>query len=76
MSSNGAHIPSAEAQIKLDLVSLFLVRFTLSEEEKQALTSWDVGLSQTVFDALDHVIAIRHDCRTLLSGEEGKMQAG
>ncbi|ORX35318.1 putative intra-golgi transport-related protein [Kockovaella imperatae] len=66
----------AEAQLKLDLVNLFLARFTLTEDEQKALTSWDVGLSQAVFDALDHVIAIRRDCQALLSGEEGKMQAG
>lgn len=66
----------ASAQLRATLVALFLSRFTLSQAEHEALTSRDVPVGRCVFDALDRVEAIRRDCRTLLAGEEGKMQAG
>jgi hypothetical protein len=67
---------SASAQMRANLIDLFLARFTLSERELAALTSRDVPLGREVFDALDRVEAIRRDCQSLLGGEEGNMQAG
>jgi len=62
--------------MRATLIELFLARFTLSEAELAALTSRDIAVGQPVFDALDRVERIRHDCQALLGGEEGKMQAG
>ena len=67
---------SASAQLRATLITLFLSRFTLSEEEKTALTSRDVTVGPAVFAALDRVEAIRQDSQALLSGDEERMQAG
>ncbi|OXG10479.1 hypothetical protein C366_06721 [Cryptococcus neoformans Tu401-1] len=66
----------ASAQLRAHLITLFLSRFTLSNSELTALTSREVTIGQPLFDALDHVEKIRTDCELLLSGEEGKAQAG
>lgn len=73
---NGTNRGRASAQLRATLITLFLTRFTLSEPEKAALTSREVAVGQSVFDALDRVEQIRSDCRALLAGEEEKMQAG
>lgn len=67
---------SASAQLRSQIINLFLTRFTLSEVELSALTSRDIAVGQPVFDALDKVERIRKDCYTLLGGEEGTQQAG
>lgn len=68
--------PSSSAQLRTSLVQLFLARFTLSPAEEAALSSREVEVGPEVFAALDHVEKIRNDCRALLGGDEGKMQAG
>lgn len=66
----------SSAQLRTSLVTLFLARFTLTEDEERALSSREFDLGPETFKALDHVEAIRSDCRALLGGDEAKMQAG
>lgn len=58
------------------IISLFLSRFTLTEEETQAVASRDVPVGPQVFAAMDRIEKIRIDCRVLMSGEEGETKAG
>jgi hypothetical protein len=66
----------ASAQLRATLITLFLSRFTLSDEERNALTSREVIVGPAVFSALDRVEAIRQDSQALLSGDEERTQAG
>lgn len=58
------------------IVSLFLGRFTLDKEEKEALTSRDVPVDKRFFRAMDKAEKIRDDCRVLMTGEDGPTPAG
>ncbi|GBE81891.1 Conserved oligomeric Golgi complex subunit 6 [Sparassis crispa] len=58
------------------IVSLFLSRFTLNDEEKEAISSRDVPVGMRFFDAMDKADRIRDDCRVLMAGEEGPTKAG
>ena len=58
------------------IVTLFLARFTLSEDEIESLVSGDVPIGRRFFDAMDKAHAIRADCRVLMSGEDRPTQAG
>ena len=58
------------------IVSLFLKRFTLNEEDKEAITSREVPVDKRFFDAMDKAERIRGDCRVLMVGEEGSTKAG
>lgn len=66
----------ASAQLRSEIVDLFLKRFTLSDTEHRALTSREVPVEPGLFEALDRVERIRFDCQALLAGEEGTVQAG
>jgi hypothetical protein len=57
-------------------VTLFLGRFTLSDEELEALTSRDVPVGPRFFEAMDKTERIRDDCRVLMAGEDGPTKAG
>ncbi|EIW66514.1 hypothetical protein TREMEDRAFT_34802 [Tremella mesenterica DSM 1558] len=74
--ADGLRAQREHAQMRSTIISVFLSRFTLSEQELAALTSRDVPVGQSLFDALDRVERIRSDCQALLAGEEGKTQAG
>ncbi|KAK8861721.1 hypothetical protein IAR55_002544 [Kwoniella newhampshirensis] len=74
--ADGLRSQRASAQLRATLIHLFLSRFTLSESELAALISREVAVGTALFQALDHVEAIRVDCQVLLGGEERKMQAG
>lgn len=63
-------------QVQKSIVSLFLARFTLSEEETEALTSRDVPVGKRFFQAMDKTEQIREDCRVLMAGEDGPTKAG
>ncbi|KAF9819733.1 hypothetical protein IEO21_01824 [Rhodonia placenta] len=58
------------------IVSLFLGRFTLTDDEKDAITSRDVPVGKHFFAAMDKAENIRDDCRVLMSGEDGPTKAG
>lgn len=58
------------------IVSLFLGRFTLSEDEKEAITSRDIPVGERFFQAMDKTEKIRDDCRVLMTGEDGPTKAG
>ena len=58
------------------IVSLFLARFTLSEEDRDAITSREVPVGKKFFEAMDKAERIREDCRVLMIGEEGSTKAG
>jgi conserved oligomeric Golgi complex subunit 6 len=57
-------------------VSLFLARFTLTDDQVEALTSRDVPVGQSMFDTMDKTDQIRKDCRVLMTGEDGPAKAG
>ncbi|KAF9042684.1 oligomeric complex COG6 [Rhodocollybia butyracea] len=65
-----------EVESQKSIVSLFLKRFTLSEEETEALTSRDVPVGKRFFQAMDKTEQIREDCQVLMAGEDGPTQAG
>ncbi|KAI6030195.1 oligomeric complex COG6 [Pisolithus marmoratus] len=58
------------------IVTLFLDRFTLTDDEIEALTSRDVPVGARFFLAMDKTARIRVDCRVLMSGEDGPTKAG
>lgn len=55
---------------------LFLNRFTLNDEEAEAITSRDVPIGPRFFEAMNKTERIRNDCRVLMSGEDGPTKAG
>ncbi|KAF7367249.1 Conserved oligomeric Golgi complex subunit 6 [Mycena sanguinolenta] len=57
-----------EVENKKSIVTLFLNRFTLNEEEVEAMTSRDVPIGQRFFQAMDKTERIRTDCRVLMAG--------
>ncbi|KIK63403.1 hypothetical protein GYMLUDRAFT_197030 [Collybiopsis luxurians FD-317 M1] len=65
-----------EVEVQKSIVSLFLERFTLNEEEIEALTSRDVPVGKRFFQAMDKTEKIREDCRVLMAGEDGPTKAG
>ncbi|OCH93870.1 oligomeric complex COG6 [Obba rivulosa] len=65
-----------EVAMRQNIVSLFLARFTLSEDEKEAITSRDVPVGKRFFAAMDRAEKIRDDCRVLLSGADVQPTAG
>ncbi|KAH7871193.1 oligomeric Golgi complex subunit 6 [Lentinula edodes] len=65
-----------EVEDRKSIVSLFLSRFTLTEEETEALTSRDVPVGKRFFQAMDKTEQIREDCRVLMAGEDGPTRAG
>jgi conserved oligomeric Golgi complex subunit 6 len=58
------------------IVTLFLARFTLSDDETHALSSSDIPVGPTFFAAMDRAQAIREDCRVLMAGEDSPSKAG
>ncbi|KAJ3755564.1 oligomeric complex COG6 [Lentinula raphanica] len=65
-----------EVEDQKSIVSLFLARFTLTEEETEALISRDVPVGKRFFQAMDKTEQIRDDCRVLMAGEDGPTKAG
>ncbi|KAF7966770.1 hypothetical protein HWV62_37065 [Athelia sp. TMB] len=65
-----------EVETRKSIVTLFLARFTLDDEEVEAMTSRDVPIGPRFFAAVDKTQKIRNDCRVLMSGEDGPTQAG
>ncbi|KAH7102798.1 oligomeric complex COG6 [Auriculariales sp. MPI-PUGE-AT-0066] len=61
---------------RASLVTSFLQRFTLTDEEMDAILSRDIAVGKKLFNAMDRAERIRDDCRVLLSGEGGDSQAG
>ncbi|OBZ65679.1 Conserved oligomeric Golgi complex subunit 6, partial [Grifola frondosa] len=58
------------------VISVFLARFTLNDDEKESITSRDVPVGKQFFDAMDKAQRIRDDCRVLMVGEDGETKAG
>ncbi|KAJ7655211.1 oligomeric Golgi complex subunit 6 [Mycena polygramma] len=65
-----------EVENKKSIVTLFLSRFTLNEEEVEAMSSRDIPVGHRFFRAMDKTERIRTDCRVLMAGEDGPTQAG
>ncbi|KAI6039416.1 oligomeric complex COG6-domain-containing protein, partial [Pisolithus marmoratus] len=65
-----------ERSTRKSIVTLFLDRFTLTDDEIEALTSQDVPVGARFFLAMDKTARIRVDCRVLMSGEDGPTKAG
>jgi hypothetical protein len=62
--------------MRKSIVMLFLNRFTLNDEEAEAITSRDVPIGPRFFEAMNKTERIRNDCRVLMSGEDGPTKAG
>jgi len=60
---------------KQTMVEAFLKKFTLTESEIQALTSQEIQVNWSVFEAMDHCEQIRTDCASLLTGDSPFLQA-
>jgi hypothetical protein len=65
-----------EVKTRQSIVDLFLARFTLSDNEVNALCSSSVPVGSTFFAAMDRAKAIRDDCRVLMVGEDSPSKAG
>jgi hypothetical protein len=61
---------------KKTIITLFVKRFTLSDTEIEAITSREVPVSPSFFEAMDRTERIREDCRVLMAGEDGSTKAG
>ena len=68
--------PRREIEARSSIVTLFLARFTLTEAELEALTSRNVPVGESLFEAMDKADRIRDDCRVLMTGEDGPTKAG
>lgn len=62
--------------VRQSIITLFLSRFTLSNDEREAIVSRDVPVGPRFFGAMDKAAAIRDDCRVLMTGDEGDTKAG
>ena len=65
-----------EVKARQTIVDLFLARFTLSDEETNALSSSNVPVGSTFFATMDRAQAIRDGCRVLMVGEDSPSKAG
>jgi conserved oligomeric Golgi complex subunit 6 len=65
-----------DVETRKSIVTLFISRFTLTEEEEEAIISRDVPIGPKFFAAMDKTERIREECRVLMAGEEGPTQAG
>lgn len=61
---------------KQTAIAAFLTRFTLTEEENEALTSRDVPVGRRVFNAIDRCEQIRSECIVLSSVDAGETRVG
>ena len=62
--------------VKQSIVTLFLSRFTLTDQETDILTSRDVLVGRHFYDTMDKTERIRQDCQILMAGEDGPTQVG
>jgi hypothetical protein len=70
-------LPSSQGiTVKQSIVTLFLSRFALTDEETEILTSRDVVVGRRFFDTMSKTERIRQDCRVLMAGEDGPTQVG
>ncbi|OAV89292.1 hypothetical protein PTTG_01259 [Puccinia triticina 1-1 BBBD Race 1] len=67
--ANGLRKEDEAVTAKQLIVKAFLEKFTLKENEIQALTSREVTVNCSVFEAMDHCEQIRSDCAILLIGD-------
>ncbi|WAR63683.1 hypothetical protein PtB15_17B284 [Puccinia triticina] len=67
--ANGLRKEDEAVTAKQLIVKAFLEKFTLKENEIQALTSREVTVNCSVFEAMDHCEQIRSDCAILLTGD-------
>ncbi|RDX56370.1 oligomeric complex COG6 [Lentinus brumalis] len=62
--------------VRQSIITLFLSRFTLNADEREAIASRDVPVGPRFFAAMDKAAKIRDDCRVLMTGDEGDTKAG
>jgi len=63
-------------ETRKSIVSFFLARFTLTDDEVEAMTSRDVPIGKHFFEVMDKTEHIRKDCSVLMAGEDGPTKAG
>ena len=68
--------PRQEVETRKSIVLLFLDRFTLSDDDVEAITSREITLGPRFFAVMNKTERIRNDCRVLMSGEDGPTRAG
>lgn len=62
--------------VKQSIITLFLSKFALTDEETEILTSRVIQIGRRFFDTMDKTEKIRQDCQVLMAGEEGPTQVG
>ena len=62
--------------MKQSIVTMFLSRFTLTDEETEIVISRDFPVGSRFFDTMDKTERIRQDCQVLMAGEDGPTQVG
>ncbi|KAG6867048.1 hypothetical protein C0993_007225 [Termitomyces sp. T159_Od127] len=65
-----------DVENKKSIVTAFLARFTLTEQETEAISSRNEPVGPIFFAAMDRTESIRDDCQILMSGEDGPTQVG
>lgn len=58
------------------IIDAFIMHFTLTQEEVEAIHSRDVLVGRRFFQAMNKAEKIREDCRVLMAGEDGSTKAG
>ncbi|KAF8447250.1 oligomeric Golgi complex subunit 6 [Boletus edulis BED1] len=65
-----------QVETQKSIVLSFLDRFTLNDDEIEAITSREMSLVPRFFSAMNKTERIRSECRVLMSGEDGPTKAG
>ncbi|KAF8436357.1 oligomeric Golgi complex subunit 6 [Boletus edulis BED1] len=65
-----------QVETQKSIVLFFLDRFTLNEDDIEAITSREISLVPRFFSAMNKTERIQSECRVLMSGEDGPTKAG
>ena len=76
VESNRFFLARQGVAVRQSIITLFLARFTLSADEKAAISARDVPVGSRFFAAMDKAEKVRDDCRVLMTGDEGDTKAG
>ncbi|KAF8132974.1 oligomeric complex COG6-domain-containing protein [Boletus edulis] len=65
-----------QVETQKSIVLFFLDRFTLNEDDIEAITSREISLVPRFFSAMHKTERIQSECRVLMSGEDGPTKTG
>lgn len=66
----------AEVKSMVSVINAFLDKFTLTDQETDALISRDIPIGPKFFAAMDRTERVRDECTVLMAGEDGPTQVG